>query len=694
MCCLFLIVLGTMTAAGAQDEPKKEPTKKQEPTSVVVEGKKPLTVQDEKQAADALEKVPGGVDFIPGEEIRKARAADMRDVLQGSPGVFISPRHGQEYRLSIRGSGLQRNFHLQGIKLLEDGIPVNLADGFGDFNTVDPRSMEYAEVYRGANAFPWGSTTLGGAINFVNRTGRTASAFDARIELGSWTHINAQLAAGHVAEPFDVYASAGHYGEEGFRPHSEFDTQRLGVNVGWRIADEWDTRMYLVLVRTVSEIPGTLTQAQVHHDRRASNFLAESQDWHRDMDNVRLANKTTWKSGDQQLDFGAYWMYTDLFHPLIWIPGVLNLGIIDQLTNDGGFFARYTNDQKIAGSRNSLVVGAQISGNQMRDIRYQNPNGQPGAPQTANGQTWSQNYTGYVQDQFWITEPLSIVAGFQGTFTTRRYNDNFLSDADGDQSFRARFTGVTPMAGARYQVTPTSQIYGNVSRVFEPPQFTELLAVRGGATGSLFHNQLRAQRGTSAEIGTRGKEGQITWDVAYYYAWLHREMTSFAFAPFPGATMTNNANRTAHQGLELAAQVDLPAGFFIRPGYTWSHFKFRNDPTFGDNHLPGVPEHLINLEVGFASPCGAFISMVSEIAPRKYPADYANSVFADRYATYGIRLGYRRDTGVSFFAEIRNITDQRYVSSVNQVADAQGLDLANFHPAFARAYYVGAEVRW
>jgi iron complex outermembrane recepter protein len=251
------------------------------------------------------------------------------------------------------------------------------------------------------------------------------------------------------------------------------------------------------------------------------------------------------------------------------------------------------------------------------------------------------------------------------------------------------------MGGARLQVTPTSQVYTNVSRIFEPPQFTELLNVRFDDVtnnGSLFHNRLRSQRGTSAEIGTRGKEGPVTWDVAYYYAWLHREL--IATSPFPGTSFVSNARRTAHQGIELAAQVDFYDGFFFRPGYTWSHFKFRNDPAFGDNHLPGVPEHLFNLELGYACKCGAFISVTSEVVPRKYPADYANSVFADRYATYGLRLGYRRDTGVSFFVEIRNITDQRYVSSVNQVADAAGADLANFHPAFARAYYVGAEVRW
>ncbi|RPH35605.1 MAG: TonB-dependent receptor, partial [Planctomycetota bacterium] len=244
-------------------------------------------------------------------------------------------------------------------------------------------------------------------------------------------------------------------------------------------------------------------------------------------------------------------------------------------------------------------------------------------------------------------------------------------------------------------------------RSFEAPQFTELLNVRFdfGGNGSLFHNPLRAQRATSAEFGTRGREGIVSWEMAYYYAWLHREMITSS--PFPGANFVSNGNRTAHQGVEFAAEVTLAEGMaaakteqmpgdriYVRSSYTWNHFKFRNDPVYGDNHLPGVPEHVLIAELGYIHPSGAFISTNVEFVPKEYAADYANSFFADPYATYGVKLGYRRDTGLSFFAEVRNLSDQRYISSLNQVGNAGGADLPNFHPAFARAYYAGMELRW
>lgn len=57
----------------------------------------------------------------------------MRDTLAFSPGVYTQPRYGQEVRISIRGSGISRGFHMRGLMLLQDGAPINLADDNGDF---------------------------------------------------------------------------------------------------------------------------------------------------------------------------------------------------------------------------------------------------------------------------------------------------------------------------------------------------------------------------------------------------------------------------------------------------------------------------------------------------------------------------------------------------------------------------------
>jgi len=149
-------------------------------------GAQALSLPSLDAAYERIILTPGGVDLIDAETYKSGRASTFQDMLGWSPGVFIQPRFGsEESRLSIRGSGLQRTFHLRGIKLLQDGVPINQADGGGDFQAVEPLALRYIEVFRGANALSYGSTTLGGAINFVSPSGYDAFPFQARGPPGS-----------------------------------------------------------------------------------------------------------------------------------------------------------------------------------------------------------------------------------------------------------------------------------------------------------------------------------------------------------------------------------------------------------------------------------------------------------------------------------------------------------------------------
>ena len=69
-----------------------------------------------------------------------------------------------------------------------DGIPINTADGYGDFQEIDPSAYRMVEVYKGANALRFGANALGGAINFVTPSGRdaTASLAQGAIDAGSF----------------------------------------------------------------------------------------------------------------------------------------------------------------------------------------------------------------------------------------------------------------------------------------------------------------------------------------------------------------------------------------------------------------------------------------------------------------------------------------------------------------------------
>ena len=146
-------------AGPAIAQPPQQPVPTLKP--VVVEGTR---IPDERretdqEAREELQRVPGAVDLVDETRIRESRAANLKDVLDFTPGILIRPRFGSdESQISIRGSGLRNNFHLRGINILIDGFPYGNADGFSDFEALELLTTKRIEVYRGASALASGAT--------------------------------------------------------------------------------------------------------------------------------------------------------------------------------------------------------------------------------------------------------------------------------------------------------------------------------------------------------------------------------------------------------------------------------------------------------------------------------------------------------------------------------------------------------
>ena len=119
---------------------------------------------------------PGAVAVVSQESYSDRMATGLVDMLRDVPGVYIQKKWGGDTRLSIRGSGIGNANHNRGLLLAQDGVPLNEADGYGDSQIADPLLTRFVEVYRGGNALRFGGALLGGAINLVTPTGRTAGA--------------------------------------------------------------------------------------------------------------------------------------------------------------------------------------------------------------------------------------------------------------------------------------------------------------------------------------------------------------------------------------------------------------------------------------------------------------------------------------------------------------------------------------
>ena len=110
-----------------------------------------------------LRLTPGGVSLVDLDNVKEGHVASLADMLRYVPGVWAnSSAGGEELFLSSRGSNLDSiDYDKNGVKLLQDGLPITSADGNNHNRFVDPLSAQYAVVARGANAMKYGASTLG-----------------------------------------------------------------------------------------------------------------------------------------------------------------------------------------------------------------------------------------------------------------------------------------------------------------------------------------------------------------------------------------------------------------------------------------------------------------------------------------------------------------------------------------------------
>jgi len=689
----LVAVLCTPALAGADVPPTLPP--------VLVEGSRvpDERTQSERDAREELQRVPGGTDVVGRQKIEESRGANLKDALDFVPGVLVQPRFGaaDESQISIRGSGLRNNFHLRGLTVLIDGFPYGNADGFADFESLELLTTKRLEVYKGANALRFGGYTLGGAINYVSKTGYDAGRIELRSEAGSFGFLKNYVGSGRVYGPFDFYVGLSDTELDGFRQHGEQVRRRAYATVGYRLPGGASVRLDLGYVRSKEKLPGALTRQELDGNPRQRNPVNAPFKEGRDYDYTRGALTVRTPLGEHQvLEWYTQLNYQDLNHPLAF-------AVINDTTYSYGTELRSVVTTPVFGLPNRATTGFQFFGTRQVDENFANVSGNRGA-KTKNQINIANTVAGYVEDQLDLTQTFTAVVGGRGVYTTREVRDHFLSD--GNQSDAVDFTAASPRAGFVWRPTPSVQVFANASHAYEPPLLLEITAP-GQLSGNL--GQLGAQKSWQLEVGTRGQAGErLSWALSVYDVELWDEIQNVTVLPFPGAGFTipryRNIDRSRHTGVEAGLDLLLAKDVLSRVGlgragdalrarvaYTWSRFVFVDDVNFGDNDLPGAPPHFIQTELRYDHRSGFWMAPGLDIVPQGYFVNSENNARNHAYTLVNFRAGFEhKPSGIGVFFEARNLADERFAAAV-------AVDDANrrfFFPGDGRSFYGGLSWRW
>ncbi|MCH7418831.1 TonB-dependent receptor family protein [Pseudomonas mosselii] len=649
-----------------------------------------VLIQDRQQseleaAADQLREIPGASNLVDMDKVGQGRVASNQDVLAYQPGVFAQSAGNDGIKLSIRGSGINRapGAHGSGVYTMFDGLPLT-GPGGTPYELFEALWLSRAEALRGANGFDQGSLALGGAINYVTHTGHDAAPLQVRYEVGSRGYQRRHISTGQVLGNLDYYVALTDAEYDGYQDHSSGSAKGIAANVGYRFNPNLETRFYLRYRETENDLAGRLTKDQIKHHPRAANPAYLARDDRRPQPgSTWVGNKTTFfLDDDSRLEAGL--VYHD--YPMDLREGPMRLkvaytdvsGTLNYLRR-GTLFGheskttlgwRTTKHLPNSGASQFARPGGDNFGARTRDFSYQG----------SDTVLHAGNDLELIPD-LWLTTGLAMIYTRRESDVTYPTSGGKVSQHDWDYA---------PRLGLRYDLRPDLQVYGNLSRSVEPPHPWSLVWSAPVANQPM---KMQNQTAATLELGARGDSALGRWDLAWYYAQVRHELLNVEVVqglPFKEF----NASPTVHQGIEAGLDSLLweqpgTGKLSLRQAYTFSDFHYRDDDTFGDNRLPGIPMHYYQAELRYDWPSGFHAGVNTQMAS-KVQVDYANSYHADAYALLGARLGWdspKRDWQT--WLDLRNLTNKRYAATVTPGYNDAGQDIARSTPGEGFGVYAG-----
>ncbi|MEM7202943.1 MAG: TonB-dependent receptor [Planctomycetota bacterium] len=714
------------TSQPPSQDPPGSPSRPQEPTQEIELAEETVMGSQERRSSTALSlqdaqqtalRKPGAVSIIDSTRFMNGRMSNAEDLLKLSPGVWVTNQNGgNDAFLSIRGSNISTNSFGRGnISYLDSTIPLSRIDSGTTNQLVNYASNQYVEVYRGGSALNLGASTIGGVINYVPHTGYTAEPITFLATHGDDRYWTAQVTSGQVIGDMDYYFSVDGLLYDGFREQGEVGTLRVASNIGWQLSDMVETRFYAYYTVARQELPGSVPKSDGEANPGQAGFFNSFIDTDRNWDDIRVGNKTSFEFGkDDTLTVSAYLSYALLDH----LPTPF-VGIIDNQYLEGGLAVQHEHRYEIGDTASSFQVGARwmLNDSEFKRSRY-----------TLNGRgkgitTFDQDFSAeqvevFFQNDWEFVDRWHFVAGLQYVYTDRKVDDNILvasppvippfppqpSAIVGDQSFFKDYNEFNPRVAFLYDLSDTANAFVSVSRASGFANGTELASL---ASFGLPVNA-EAQVGWTYEIGTRGShEDWLAWDVTAYISEIEDDLLTQQ-GPFPNTTIIGNFD-TSRFGVELGGMVDLlalwddgestegrdhrlPLNFV----YNYSDFEFDGDPTFGDNTLPGIPEHAFYTSLEYEHSSGAYFGPNLRVVsgyPLTYDGTGGDAYDIDGFALLGVKGGYRTDR-VDLFVDVRNAGNIDYLATGAVTPTAAAGREANVTPADDLSAYFGFNLRF
>jgi vitamin B12 transporter len=571
-----------------------------------------------------ISEIGSSVTVITDKEIERDQKRTLPDVLRTVPGLNIVQTGGPGGKTSVFLRGSNSNH----TKVLIDGIDANdpSQDGVFDFGQVLTSDIAQVEVLRGPQSSLYGSDAIGGVVNIVTKTGEGPPQFTGRLEGGSFEAFNQSASVRGSVSRFRYSFNVAHFLTDD-TPVTPLDLLPPGRK---RINDSYEnitlsTKLGADLTDIFSiDFVGRYTDSTLFFTGEDFSFFPSVPAAAQSEQNARQL----FTRGDARLAlFGGAFKnrfgvgYTN-YHTTIQAPDT-GFGIPPENINHGDRLKFDWQGNIELGKDHVLILGVEDQTDRLIDSPISAENG---------------NTAGFVELQSEVVPNLFVAA-------SGRYDDN--ERFGGKATWRIAPAYLIPKTGTKLKAS-----YGTG---FKAPSLTQLF-VSFPAFNFFANPNLEPEESEGYDIGF--EQALAGERVRFGATYFHNDISNLINA---NATFTSleNVGQATPQGVETFVSVAVTDRFTVRGDYT---FTDAIDDTTG-LELLRRPKHKASLNLIWLPTDRLTISATALYVGAQVDGNRSFSIQrldTDPYVLVNLAADYDLGRGVTLFARIDNVFDQRY----------------------------------
>lgn len=561
------------------------------------------------------------------------------DIIRRIPGVMAENYNQQGVAAAYSFRGFRAG-HGIGAGCYLDGIPYNEinhvdGDGYPDYNTILPESIEKLEVIKGLFSPLYGGYAQAGILHYITKDRGNDTKL--KLSTGSWNYQRGVFEISREYKRFYTYNGIDFERGDGYRDHSEWQKGTVFSRFGYKIDEKSNVRLTLHSYKIVWDAPGPLPKADWDDGnlkKATTDGGGDKQKYMASIDYSRSLGKSS------EINIVGYGYHSDFTR---WVAA--NNQERNDIRDTFGTRAMYFLSSHIAGMENGLIIGVDYEFNNSDAHKWSvlHPKTRERKEEILSGEFDFHNIALYFQDDIRPAPFIKFSLGsryeiFKGDLSNKLTNK--------ESSYNEEV--FNPKAGILVTLVKGVDIFGNIGTGFVLP-----------AGFKKFENaKLEPARLTSYEVGARFQP----LSKALFQLALFRTDTKDEVIIDPITLEEINAGKTRRGGVEGSAEYYFTPALLVYLNGVYQKAKYieRNTSSgdFSGNDVERVPKYIANAGIEYFPEKGFGGSLTGSYTGERW-TDAKNTVREDDFFVANASLRYAwQKYMVTLFAN--NLFDKKY----------------------------------